>query len=177
MYSLRALSFTGSVLLLCSLGLGQTKNLPSPIGPESPIVQTDSLVTRDCKQSDWSLLETAEAKNLLSDYDFDPFTPGRCTAVDVKWLPSAQIVRLDAVTPRVDDFRKITLVRASPDSRLWLIPILKGMVGYPETPNNPHHLAAFNDLLRVAQLKVTDNNGGFNNEVQRQPERQVDGMG
>jgi len=51
------------------------------------------------------------------------------------------------------------------------------MVGYPETPNNPHHLAAFNDLLRVAQLKVTDNNGGFNNEVQRQPERQVDGMG
>jgi hypothetical protein len=121
-------------------------------------MQADSLVTRDCKQSDWSLLETAAAQNLLSDYDFDPFVPGRCISIDVKWLPSAQIVRLDAVSARVDDVREITLLRASPDSRLWLIPILKGMIGYPETPSNPHHLAALNDLLRVAQLKITDDN-------------------
>ena len=158
MRSLRSLIFAGSVLLLCSLSLGQTKNLPPPIGPNSPILEADLLITRDCKQSDWSLLETVEAKNLLFDYDFDPFIPGRCTSIDAKWLPSAQIVRLDAVSARVDDFREITLLRASHDLRLWLIPILKGMVGYTDTPSNPHHLAAFNDLLRVAQLKITDYN-------------------
>lgn len=158
MRSSRALSLAGSLLLSGSLSLGQTKNLPPPIGPDSPIVQAGSLVTRDCKDSDWGLLGTAEAKNLLSDYDFDPFVPGRCTALDVRWLPSAQIVQLDALTASGDDFREITLLRASPDSRLWLIPIEKGMVGNPETPSSSHHLAAFNDLLRVAQLKITDTN-------------------
>jgi hypothetical protein len=158
MRSSRALIFAGSILLLGSLSIGQTGNRTPPIDLDSPIVQTDSPVTRDCKEADWSLLETPAAKDLLSDYDFDPFLPGQCKAVDVKWLPSVQILRLDAATTGVDDFREITLLRASSNSRLWLIPILHGLVGYQDTPGNPHNLAAFNDLLRVAKLKVTDGN-------------------
>lgn len=153
-----ALSVAASVLLFCLPCLGQARNLAAPLDPNSSVAQEGLLLTRDCTEGDWGLLGTAEAKNLLSDYDFDPFIPGRCKAVDVKWLPSAQIVRLNAVTTGVDDFREITLLRASHNSRLWLIPIEKGMVGFPGTPSNPHHLAAFNDLLRTAQLKITDHN-------------------
>lgn len=153
-----ALSVATSILLICLPCFGQAKNLAAPSAPSSAVAQESLPLTRDCTEDDWGLLDTAEAKNLLSDYDFDPFLPGRCKSVDVKWLPSAQIVRLDAVTAGVDDFREITLLRASHNSRLWLIPIEKGMVGFPETPSNPHHLAAFNDLLRVAQLKITQHN-------------------
>lgn len=158
MHSMRALSLAISAVLLSLVCLGQARNLAPAIVPNSPIVQESSLVVRDCKEGDWGLLDNAEARNLLSDYDFDPFTPGRCAAVDVKWLPSAQIVRLSGITTRVDDFHEITLLRASPASRIWLIPLMNGMVGDSDTPSNPHHLAAFNDLLRVAQLKITDKN-------------------
>jgi hypothetical protein len=159
----RTLSLAASVLLFGLLvfgllGLAQAKQSPPTVGLDPAIVQEESFVSRDCKEGDWGLLDTAEAKSLLSDYDFDPFNPGQCTTVDVKWMPSAQIVRLKAVTVSVDDFREITLLRASPDSRLWLIPIEKGMVGNPNTPDDPHHLAAFNDLLRAARVRVNDDN-------------------
>lgn len=148
----------GSILLISSLLPGQNKKLPSQIGPASTTVNGESPVARDCKQEDWSLLEAPEASGLLSDYDFDGFVPGECKAVDAPWLHSAQIVRLKAVSAEVDDIREITLLRASHESRLWLIPIEHGMVGYPGTPGDPNHLAAFNDLLRAARLKVTDDN-------------------
>lgn len=151
------LGLTGSVLLLNLLCLGQARNLPPHIRPNSQIVQTDSPVSRDCGKADWALLDTSEAKNLLSGYEFDGFIPRQCKAVDVKWLPTAQIVRLNAGVAD-DDYREITLLRASTGSRLWLIPIEKGMVGFPGTPSDPHNLAAFNDLLRVAQFRVTDDN-------------------
>jgi hypothetical protein len=135
-----AIGLLVSAVLLSLVGFGQTKNPPPAINLNSPIVQESSLVIRECKEGDWGLLDTAEAKDLLSDYDFEPFIPGRCSAVSAT----------------VDDFRENTLLRASSDSRLWLIPIEKGMVGYSGTPSNPYHLAAFNDLLRFAQMRITD---------------------
>lgn len=68
-----------------------------------------------------------------------------------------------------DNYREITLLRASIHDRLWLIPIEQGMVGYPNTAEDRHHLATFNDLLRASRLKITNEN------VSRVPIHRPDG--
>ncbi|HEV2134138.1 MAG TPA: hypothetical protein VGR47_07725 [Terracidiphilus sp.] len=57
----------------------------------------------------------------------------------------------------LDNYREFTLAQGSPSARVWIIPIEFGMVGYPNTVDNPHHLAAFNDLLRFASHKPDEN--------------------
>jgi hypothetical protein len=146
------------VLLFSLFGPTLAESLRPSTGIDSATGQAESFVPRNCKELDWGILDIAEAKNLFSDYDFDPFVPGHCTTIDVKWMPAAQIVRLKAATMQVDDSREITLLRASPESRVWLIPLEKGMVGYRNTPDDLHHLAAFNDLLRTARVRITNDN-------------------
>jgi len=147
----------GSVLLPSLLLVGQEAKLPSPIDPNTPIMQEESPVAHDCKEGDWALWETPAVKSLLSDYDFGGWFPLSCKAMDAAWLPTARVIRVHGAVG-LDDYREITLLRASPHARVWLIPIEKGMVGYPDTPSDPHHLAAFNDLLTTARLKLTDQN-------------------
>ena len=123
-------------------------NLNQPYNPPH-------IPTRTCLNQDWNLLNQAQAQALLADYGYEKNLPWTCEAIAVPWLPSAKIIRLRA-TIQLDDYRAATLLQASPNSRLWLIPTYFGMIAFPRTEEEPHNLAAFNDLLRVAALKAKD---------------------
>jgi hypothetical protein len=112
--------------------------------------------THECRSQDWVLLNKPQAQALLADYGYEQNLLWTCEAIDVPWLPSAKIIRLHAAV-ELDDYRAVTLVQANPNSRVWLIPTYFGMVSFPHTEQDPHNLAAFNDLLRVAALNAKDN--------------------
>ena len=111
--------------------------------------------TRECRTQDWAMLNLPQTKTLLTDYGYEEYLPWTCETIDIPWLTSARIIRLHAIV-QLDDYRDVTLIQANPTSRVWLIPTYFGMVGFPNNENNPHNMAAFNDLLRVAALKATD---------------------
>ncbi|HUB52022.1 MAG TPA: hypothetical protein VL986_07740 [Terracidiphilus sp.] len=57
----------------------------------------------------------------------------------------------------LDDYRDVTIAQGSSTARVWIIPVEFGMVGYPHTADNPHHIAAFNDLLHFASRRPNEN--------------------
>jgi hypothetical protein len=144
----------GWVVMVLVAGIvcgAQTKKSPS-IDFDAPIVRTASPETRPCGDTDFALMAEAEREGILTDYGYGGSIPWTCEAAIVPWLKTAQIVRLRA-TEGDDDFLRLTLLRATLHARIWLIPIEHGMVGFAHVVDDPHNLAAFNDLLRVAKLK------------------------
>lgn len=136
--------------------ISQAKSVPPATDLDTAVLPTASPQTHRCSPEDYSILDLPETKALISEYDFEPFLPGKCIKAEIPWAKTAIVIRLDAVTTQTDDNRELTLLRASPTSRVWLVPIIHGMVGYAHTPDNPHNLAALNDLLRTATYKPTD---------------------
>jgi hypothetical protein len=124
-------------------------DLDAPYNP----VHTDS---HPCVDRDWELLSQTATKDLLSDYGFELKPPFKCIAAVVPWLPKARIIRLQE-SQGLDDYRDLTVAQGNPSARIWIIPIEFGMVGYPNTVDSPHHIAAFNDLLRSAIRKPDEN--------------------
>jgi hypothetical protein len=116
-------------------------------------VHTDS---HPCGYGDLKFLELPSTRALLADYGYEVRPPMTCQAAAVPWVPSAKIIRLKESLD-LDDYREFTLLQGSSSSRLWLVPIEFGMVGYPHTADSPHHIAAFNDLLRYASHKPDEN--------------------
>jgi hypothetical protein len=116
-------------------------------------IQTDN---RPCRKSDWSLLALQSTRALLADYGYEATVPITCQTASVPWLPSARILRVHE-SIGLDNYREFSIVQGSRGSRIWLIPIEFGMVGYPHTEDNPHNIAAFNDLLQASSRKPDEN--------------------
>ena len=144
------------LLFLSALSaIAQKSQPPKPIDLDAPYspVHTDS---RPCVDSDWEFLSLPTTKSLLGDYGYELESPFQCVAAVVPWVPNARIIRLNE-SLGLDDSREVTIAKGSPSAQVWIIPIEFGMVGYPNTVDNPHHLAAFNDLLRFALRKPDEN--------------------
>jgi hypothetical protein len=149
----RTLAF---VLYLSALTAIAQRFQPTPLvdldAPYIP-VHTDS---HPCVDSDLEFLSKSTTTNLLADYGFNLAPPYTCVAAVVPWLPSARIIRVHE-SLGLDNYRTVTLAQGSPSARVWVIPIELGMVSYPNTVDNPHHIAAFNDLLQFASRKPDKN--------------------
>jgi hypothetical protein len=130
------------------------KSSAVPVDLNQPFVPL-STETHPCGDVDWKLLDLKSTQTLLADYGFNILPPWTCLAAVVPWLPTARIIRLKE-SLGLDNYPEFTLIQSSSDSRLWVIPIEHGMVGYPHNENNPHNIAAFNDLLRAAKHKPGD---------------------
>ena len=144
------------LLYLAALSaIAQKSQPPTPIDLDAPFkpVHTDS---HPCVDSDWEFLSRPTTKSLLGDYGYEVTAPFQCVAAVVPWLPNARIIRLRE-SLGLDDYREVTIAQGGPSTQVWIIPIEFGMVGYPNTVDNPHHLAAFNDLLRFALRKPDEN--------------------
>ncbi len=144
------------VLYLWALTATAQKPQPTmPVDLDAPYnpVHTDS---HPCVDSDLEFLSQPTTTSLLGDYGFELAPPFTCMAAVVPWLPSARIIRLHE-SLGLDDYRTVTIAQGSPSARVWIIPIEFGMVGYPNTVDNPHHIAAFNDLLHFASRKPDKN--------------------
>jgi hypothetical protein len=135
--------------------IAQKSQPPFPIDLDAPFrpVHTDS---HPCGNRDWEFLSQPTTKSLLGDYGYEVTPLFQCVAAVVPWLPNAKIIRLNE-SLGLDDYREVTIAQGSPSTRVWIIPIEFGMVGYLNTVDNPHHLAAFNDLLRFAPRKPDGN--------------------
>jgi hypothetical protein len=121
------------------------------IDPNQPYVPVQTK-TRPCGDSDWTFLELPSTLALLADYGYELKLPTTCLAASVRWLPTARIIRVRE-TIDLDVYPEFTLVQGSGTSPAWLIPIQLGMIINARTEDNPHHIAAFNDLLRSATRK------------------------
>jgi len=135
--------------------LAQKSPAPMPIDLDAPYIPVHTDL-RPCVDSDWKFLSQPTTTTLLDDYGYEFTSPFQCSAAVVPWLPNARIIRLHE-SLGLDDYRDVTIAQGSSSSRVWIIPIEFGMVGYPNTLDNPHHLAAFNDLLRFALRKPDEN--------------------
>jgi hypothetical protein len=124
-------------------------DLDAPYHP----IHTDS---HPCAASEWKFLDEPATRILLADYGYEVAAPFQCVAAVVPWLPAARIIRLHE-SMGLDDYREVTIAQGGPSATVWIIPIEFGMVGLPHTLDNPHHLAAFNDLLRFALRKPDEN--------------------
>jgi hypothetical protein len=129
----------------------RTKLAVPEIDSDLPVIQSPSPATRECGKAEWNLLNLRSTTALLADYGFGNGVPWMCKAAVVPWSETEQVLRLTA-TRGLDDYPEVTLVRASASSRVWLIPVYAGMVGYANAENDPHNRAAFNDLLRVSHF-------------------------
>jgi hypothetical protein len=131
-----------------------------PIDLDQPAMPYSYPTPHKCGDPALALLDTHETKALIHDYGFGSDSLWAfCSQVDLPWLPTARVLRITALVPdHTDDNRELTLVQASPESRLWVVPIINGMVGYARTEENIHNFAAFNDLLHMGKHKVTDEN-------------------
>ena len=154
-----------SILLLSGqLAVGQpSAQAPNKDKPTNPLpfdlqqpyipVQTES---HPCQDSDWQFLDAQSVRSLVADYGFQILPPLTCVAASVPWLPSAKILRVHE-SIGLDDYREFSILQSSKDSRLWVIPIEFGMILYAHVEENPHNIAAFNDLLRSATRKPDEN--------------------
>jgi hypothetical protein len=132
---------------------GVNNLLPFDLNQPFVPVRTDS---HACGESDWAFLDLKSTRAALADKRFDILPPITCLAASVPWLPSARIIRVNE-SLGLDDYREFSVIQGSEASRVWVVPIESGMVGYPHTEDNPHNIAAFNDLLRFAPRKPDEN--------------------
>jgi hypothetical protein len=147
------------MLLSAALCCAQKKDATAPVIDEGmPIVYAANPVTHPCTGSEWSLLDSAEVKALLADYDFAELHPLDCLSADAPWLKTGEILRFKGINSRrTDDVAAFTLLRAKPGARIWFVPIEHGMVGFPLREDDAHNLAAFNELLRMARYLPNEN--------------------
>lgn len=165
MSKLRAAAITprllSAALLTCSaLTCGQQKEVQPPIDLDQTFTPYSYPTPHNCTEAAYELVFRPETKALIHKQGFESDSLwSLCSQVDLPWLPTARILRIRAlVTDHTDDNRELTLIQASPKSRLWVVPIINGMVGYLRNEQNIHNIAAFNDLLSIGNHKVTDKN-------------------
>jgi len=133
---------------------GQKNGLPIDLNQPWRSVSTES---RACSEGDWAFLDSKTTRALLADYGFEFAPPFTCVEALVPWLPLARILRVNEETIRLDDYREFTIIQGTRESQIWVIPIEYGMVMFSHVEDDPHNIAAFNDLLRVATRKPDEN--------------------
>jgi len=153
-HSALALPVVAASLCLLAAAIGATGQT-TKIDLKAPYVPVQT-ASHPCEAMDVEFLSSPSTLSLLADYGYEVHSSMDCVAASVPWLPSARILRINEAYG-LDDYREFTLLQGSRAASLWLIPIEFGMVGYPHTADNPHHIAAFNDLLRYASVKPNEN--------------------
>jgi hypothetical protein len=142
-------ALNNGLLLFTKMGYpGRTPqlNLDAPYD----VVHTES---RPCDNDDWAYLSQPFVQGVLFDYGYT-LAPGlQCIRAVVPWLSDAKIIRILDSQGR-DNYGEVTVALESASTqRVWTIPIKFGKAAYPNTPDNPHNVAAFNDLLAHALRK------------------------
>lgn len=121
----------------------------TPTTPSLNAVRDTSFVpcTGKALEAIGDLLDTADTRTLFEAFGYDVSRlAGLCTVLKSDWLRTGRVWRLSHVSG-TDDVQRVTLVQTGGGSRLWLIPIVDGMIEKPCLPQDPHNLAAFNALL------------------------------
>jgi hypothetical protein len=105
-----------------------------------------SSLVRPCNANESAVAASAEVVRLFAD---ERPTFSWCEAVDVPWLPNAEILRFHTAV-HVDYSSVCTIVKATAESPAQLILAAgEGMVTTP-SPSLPNNLAAMNSLLKSA---------------------------
>lgn len=111
---------------------------------------------RPCTANENEVGSSPEVIRLFAD---ERSTFSWCEALDVPWLPNAEILRFHTAID-VDYSLVCTMVRAARDSPIRLFWAAgEGLVATP-SPSLPNSLRAMNDLLRSAQPALNDSQLG-----------------
>lgn len=111
---------------------------------------------RPCTSNENEVGSSAEVTRLFGD---EHPTFSWCEALDVPWLPNAEILRFHTAI-QIDYSSVCTIVKATSESHTRLIWAAgEGMVALPP-PGLPDSLDAMNDLLRSAQPALNDSQLG-----------------
>ena len=106
---------------------------------------------RPCNPKETALGSSPELISLLSG---ERPVFNWCEALDVPWLPNANILRFHTAVD-IDYSYTNTIIKATSESPIWSIGSGEGLVLQP-SPNLPNSLGAMNDLLKSAQPVLKD---------------------
>jgi len=101
-------------------------------------------------------LSKGAGATLLNAYGYDLRKPWACTKVESPWSTGATILRFRKITAQADDQTAFSVVKVLGLEYIWVVPTETGMLEVSHSENDPHNLAAFNELLRTLRKGPAD---------------------